>query len=259
MSVEVTGTMTNSERCVGLLRPCTPLPGDARPDWEIGARFAARMGFAEHFSYTNPEQIFEEHKRCCSDVYTVQMDGITYDRLQRKALQWPCPSVNSPGISRRYRAKKFPTASGRAQFHATDFVPPADTLSPEFPFVLNTGRIANHWHTRTKTAHVARLNKLSPAPFVAAHPSDGEALGLVEGDAVRLVSRRGIARTTLKFDHGLRPGTLFMPFHWGQSHAEDGCVNALTQDKHDPISREPELKFSAVRLEKAGPPAPATG
>jgi ferredoxin-nitrate reductase len=115
---------------------------------------------------------------------------------------------------------------------------------------LTTGRLANHWHTRTKTAHVPKLNTVEPVPFVAAHSTDAKHLGLAHGDSVRIVSRRGFARTNLKVDDGITPGTLFMPFHWGQSFREDGCVNAATIAEADPISRQPELKFSAVRLEK---------
>ena len=117
--------------------------------------------------------------------------------------------------------------------------------------VLNSGRLAGHWHTRTKTGHVAKLNQLSPAPFIAAHPDDAQRLGLADGDEVQIASSRGSARTKLKFDTTVQPGTLFMPIHWGQSHDEDGCVNAVTNNACDPISHEPELKFSAVRLEEA--------
>jgi len=250
MSLEVEGTMTNSERRIGLLQPCVPPPGDARPDWEIGARFAAMLGWEKEFSYAGACDVFEEHKRCCADVYPLQMGGINYERLKNRALQWPCISTASNGIARRYRNKTFPTRSGKARFHPVDHLPPAEDLSPHFPLALNTGRLSGHWHTRTKTGHVAKLNKTSPAPFVAANPADAVALGLAEGDTVRLISRRGSARTTLKLDEGVRTGTLFMPFHWGQLHDEDGCVNAVTQPEGDPISREPELKFSAVRLEK---------
>ena len=251
MSLEIEGVMTNSERCIGLLQPCLPPPGDARPDWEIAARFAAMLGHSRSFTYAGPEDVFEEHKRCCAGVYSLQMDGVTYDRLRHQALQWPCPTTASRGVARRYRRKTFPTPTGRARFHPVDYVPPADRLSPEFPLVLNTGRLAGHWHTRTKTGHVAKLNQLSPAPFVAAHPDDALRLGLADGDEVRLASSRGSARAKLKLDADVQPGTLFMPFHWGQSHDEDGCVNAVTNSANDPISQEPELKFSAVRMEKA--------
>ncbi|HLZ54866.1 MAG TPA: molybdopterin-dependent oxidoreductase, partial [Verrucomicrobiae bacterium] len=257
MSLEIEGTMTNSERCIGLLQPCLPPPGEARPDWEIAARFAAALGYAEAFAYAGASDVFEEHKRCCADVYSLQMNGVTYGRLKHHALQWPCPTITSRGVARRYRNKIFPTPTGRARFHPVDYLPPAESLSPEFPFVLNTGRLAGHWHTRTKTGHVAKLNRLSPAPFVAAHPADVRQLGLADGHTVRLTSSRGSLRTVLKLDAGIRPGTLFMPMHWGPSHDADGCVNSVTQSANDPISREPELKFSAVRLERcpARPPA----
>jgi Uncharacterized anaerobic dehydrogenase len=253
MSLEVEGTMTNSERRISLLQRCVPPPGDARPDWEFATRFAALLGHEEQFSYTCAADIYEEHKLCCAD--SLQLDGVSYQRLKRHPVQWPCPAHYSPGLARRYRSKHFPTPSGKALFHPVNFLPPADPLSAEFPFALNTGRLSGHWHTRTKTGHVPKLNKISPAPFVAAHPSDARNLGLAEGDAVRLISRRGSASTSLKLDEGMLPGTLFMPFHWGQAHDPNGCVNAVTNEARDPISLEPEFKFSAVRLEKAPPTA----
>jgi anaerobic selenocysteine-containing dehydrogenase len=250
MNLEVAGTMTNSERRVTLLEPCVSAPGDARPDWEIAARFAALLGFEEQFSYATASDVFEEHKLCCSDVYALQMNGISYRRLKRHAVQWPCPDYASHGVARRYRRKVFATPDGRARFQPVDYIPPADTLTPQYPMALISGRLSAHWHSRTKTGHVAKLNKLSPAPFVAAHPDDAARLGLVDGEAVRLVSRRGFARTTLRVDDTVRRGALFMPFHWGQSWDPSGCVNNLTTGEADPISREPELKFAAVRLEK---------
>jgi ferredoxin-nitrate reductase len=250
MNLEIDGTMTNSERRISLLQPCVPPPGDARPDWEIGARFATLMGYEEQFSYSSAADVFEEHRLCCADSYPLQMGGINYRRLRRHAVQWPCPEPSSPGLQRRYRRKTFHTASGRAKFHPVDYMGPAENLTPDYPMTLTTGRLANHWHTRTKTGHVQKLNASHAGPFVAAHPIDLENLGLKDGEAVRLVSRRGFARTTLKADDSVIPGTLFMPFHWGQSFREDGCVNALTTAEADSISRQPELKFSAVRLEK---------
>lgn len=250
MNLEVEGTMTNSERRVSLLQPCVPPPGDARPDWEIACRFAEMMGYGSQFSFTSASDIFEEHKRCCADVYALRMNGITYRRLKRHPVQWPCPEPHSPGLARRYRRKVFATPDGRARFQPVDYIPPAEATTPEFPLALMTGRLAHQWHTRTKTGHAAKLNKLNPAPFVAAHPHDALALGLADGAAVRLVSRRGLARTTLKLDDGLIPGTLFMPFHWGQDWRADGVVNAVLHNEADPISRQPELKHAAVRLEK---------
>jgi anaerobic selenocysteine-containing dehydrogenase len=250
MNLEVEGTMTNSERRVSLMQPVVSPAGEARPDWEIGARFGALMGFEEQFAYSSASDVFEEHKRCCADVYALQMNGISYRRLRRHAVQWPCPDHSSHGVARRYRNKTFATRNGRAQFHPVDYLPPADAVTERYPMVLNTGRLASQWHSRTKTGHVAKLNKANPEPFVNAHPGDADALGLKDGDSIRVVSRRGYARSTLRLDDGIRPGTLFMSFHWGQLHDEQGCVNAVTHGEYDPISRQPELKFSAVRLEK---------
>jgi anaerobic selenocysteine-containing dehydrogenase len=250
MNLEMEGTMTNSERCISLMRPCLPPPGEALPDWEIAARFAALLGYEEQFSYSSAADVFEEHRLCCADVYQLQMKGINYRRLRRHAVQWPCPDYSSHGVARRYRRRIFATPSGRARFHPVDYLPPSDSLTPHYPLALTTGRLSNHWHTRTKTAHVPRLDAQNSTPFVAAHSTDSQLLGLAEGEAVRLVSRRGFARTTLKVDDSIRPGTLFMPFHWGQAFREDGCVNAATTGEADPISLQSELKYSAVRLEK---------
>ncbi|MBI5396629.1 MAG: nitrate reductase [Verrucomicrobia bacterium] len=241
MNLEVEGTMINSERRVSLLQPCVPPPGDARPDWELGTRFAALMGFEESFSYNSAQDVFEEFKLCTNGVFELEMCGINYRRLKHHPLQWPCPTSHSPGIARRYRRKIFATSDGRARFHAVNFEPPADAITPEYPLALITGRLAHQWHSRTKTAHVAKLNKLNPGPFVAAHPGDATRLGLADGAPVRLVSRRGFVRTTLKVDDAVAAGTLFMPFHWG--------VNAITNPEADRVSREPELKFTAARLE----------
>ena len=253
MNVEVEGTMTNSERRISLLQPCVAPPGNARPDWEIVTRFAALLGFEEQFSYTSARDVFEEHKLCCAGNYTLDFSGVTYPRLKRHAVQWPCPASRSPGVARRYRQKHFPTPSRRARFHPVDCLRPADAVCDETPLVLTTGRLASHWHSRTKTGHVAKLNQASPSPFVAVHPADAQRRALADGDEVDLISARGTARTTVKLDAGLQPGTVFMPFHWGQSYRADGCVNALTNGAGDPISLQPELKFSAVRLVKVYP------
>ena len=250
MNLEITGTMTNSERRISLLQPCVPPPGDALPDWEIVTRFAAKLGFEELFSYTSAQDIFEEHKLCCAGNPALDFSGITYARLKRHAVQWPAPNTRGQGVARRYRQKKFFTKSGRANFHPVEFAPPQDLLTAEKPFALTTGRLANQWHSRTKTGHVAKLVQSNPAPFAAIHPDDAAQLELADGDEIELASARGVARTNVKLDDTILPGTVFVPFHWGQSHRADGCMNTLTNGAGDPISHQPELKFSAVSLVK---------
>jgi anaerobic selenocysteine-containing dehydrogenase len=245
MSVEVEGTMTNSERRITLLRPCVAPPGDARPDWEIACRFAAMMGFEEQFSFTSASDVFEELKQCSSEYLAVL--GISYSRLKRHVVQWPCPTPASHGLARRYRNKRFHTPSGKAQFHAVEFHPPVDAQNAPYPLALTTGRIASQWHTRTKTGHVAKLTKLCSAPFVAVSPADAQALDLMDGEKVRVVSRRGFARSTVRVDKTVPAGAVFMTMHWGEG---DACVNACTTGDADEQSRQPELKYSAVRLEK---------
>jgi anaerobic selenocysteine-containing dehydrogenase len=250
MNLEMEGTMTNSERCMSLLQPAVSPPGDAVPDWEIACRFAEMMGYEEQFSFGSASDIFEEHKCCCSDVYALQMNGINYRRLKRQSLQWPCPDNKSQGLARRYRRKIFATPSGHARFHPTPYQSPADPLTEEYPLILNTGRLAHQWHTRTKTGLVPKLNKLNPGPYIAVHPEDADRLNLKNGDVIKAISRRGMVTSSLKIDDSLLPGTLFMPIHWGQSEGLDACVNGVTNSEADPRSRQPELKFSAVRLER---------
>jgi ferredoxin-nitrate reductase len=251
---EKDGTMTNSERRVSLVRAAIEPPGQARPDWRIFAAVGAAMGFAEHFAWPSAAAVYDEFAaqtagRPCDQA------GISHARLRTEgSLQWPCPDESHPGTPRLYADGVFPTHDGRAQLDATPQVDGPDAPNEKFPLVLTTGRIASQWHTMTRTGKSPALMAAEPAPFVELHPDDARRAGVVEGDRVRLISRRGEVILAARIDATLPPGTAFAPFHWGALYAPpgSGTVNNLTHRETDPVSRQPGLKACAVRAERAG-------
>ncbi|MFD9489489.1 molybdopterin-dependent oxidoreductase [Streptomyces sp. NPDC059991] len=267
---EAEGVLINSERNLTLARPALDAPGEALPDWQIIARVACAMGYEEAFTYAGPEEVFEEIKRAWNPKTGYDLRGVTYERLRATPVQWPAPTAEGPDRNPiRYVAEDgggpvFPTASGRAVFHARPHLPAAEMPDDDFPFVLNTGRLQHQWHTLTKTGKVAKLNKLNPAPFVEVHPQDAERLGIAEGDGVEIASRRGRAVLAAVVTDRVRQGCCFAPFHWNDLFGTDLSINAVTSDAVDPISLQPEFKVCAVSLtrvtaEVARPVMPGTG
>lgn len=266
---EAEGVLINSERNLTLARQAVDAPGEALPDWQIIARVACAMGYEEAFTYAGPEEIFEEIKRAWNPKTGYDLRGVTYERLRATPVQWPAPTAEGPDRNPiRYVAEDgggpvFPTASGRAVFHARPHLPAAEMPDDDFPYVLNTGRLQHQWHTLTKTGKVAKLNKLNPAPFVEVHPQDAERLGIAEGDGVEIASRRGRAVLPAVVTDRVRPGCCFAPFHWNDLFGADLSINDVTSDAVDPISLQPEFKVCAVSLtrvaaEVARPVMPGT-
>ena len=249
---EAEGVMINSERNLTLMQKAVDAPGDTLPDWEIIARVACEMGFAEAFTYTSAAQVFEEIKRACNPKTGYDIRGASHARLREKPLQWPCTSSDAPDRNPiRYLNEgtlKFPTESGKGQFLPRPHLPPAEMPDATFPFVLNTGRLQHQWHTLTKTGKVATLNKLNPGPFVELHPEDATNLGIKDKDAVEIRSQRGRAVLPAVVTDRVRPGNCFAPFHWNDVFGEHLAINAVTNDAVDPISLQPEFKFCAVAL-----------
>ena len=255
---EAEGTMVNSSRMVTFMPRAVPPPGEARPDWEIISQVARRMGFGASFPYQNAGEVFAEVGRSHNPRTGYDVRGMSHGRLANDgALTWPL----APGgteTKRRYVASgenpksqipnlRFPTPSGRAQFHARPFVPDGDTPDERFPFVLTTGRLAHQWHTRTKTGRVPALNKLNPGPFLQVHPDDAAALGVLrDGEPVRVTSRQGTAVLPARVDAEIVPGCCWAPIHWTEHGAG---INSVTSEAVDPVSLQPELKFCPVRLE----------
>ncbi|REK87819.1 reductase [Streptomyces inhibens] len=266
MWAESEGVMVNSERNLTLVRQAADPPGEAWPDWRIIARIACEMGYEEAFGYRSAEEIFEEIKRAWNPQTGYDLRGVSYERLRRTPVQWPSAAADGPdrnpvrylndGVSQELDERadgsrprlSFPTATGRAVFFARPHLPAAEMPDDDFPFVLNTGRLQHQWHTLTKTGKVAKLNRLNPGPFVELHPQDAAALGIGEGDAVEVASRRGRAVLPAVVTDRVRPGNCFAPFHWNDLFGEYLSVNAVTHDAVDPVSFQPGFKVCAVSL-----------
>ncbi|SHL30521.1 bifunctional nitrate reductase/sulfite reductase flavoprotein subunit alpha [Actinacidiphila paucisporea] len=259
MWTESDGVLINSERNLTLARQAVDPPGEALPDWRIIAEVARAMGYGDAFDYAGPEEVFDEIRRAWNPVTGYDLRGVTYERLRETPVQWPAPTAEGPDRNPiRYvegDGLRFPTPSGRAVFHARPHVPPAEMPDDDFPFVLNTGRLPHQWHTLTKTGKVARLNKLNPGPFVELHPRDAAELGIAEGDAVEVASRRGRAVLPAVLTDRVLPGCCFAPFHWNDLFGEYLSVNAVTSDAIDPVSFQPEFKACAVSLTRVAAPA----
>ncbi|MEU9343967.1 bifunctional nitrate reductase/sulfite reductase flavoprotein subunit alpha [Streptomyces sp. NPDC048278] len=252
---ETEGVLVNSERNLTLARPAADPPGEATADWRLIAGVARAMGYEDGFSYDSAEEIFEEIKGFHNPQTGYDLRGVTYDRLRATPVQWPAATAEGPDRNPvRYvnadGSLTFATASGRAVFHARPHLDPAEMPDDDYPFVLNTGRLQHQWHTLTKTAKVAKLNKLNPGPFVEVHPEDAAGLGLADGDSVEVASRRGRAVLPAVVTDRVLPGTCFAPFHWNDLFGEYLSVNAVTSDAVDPLSFQPELKVCAVSLTK---------
>ncbi|MCT9009451.1 bifunctional nitrate reductase/sulfite reductase flavoprotein subunit alpha [Streptomyces rhizosphaerihabitans] len=261
---ETEGVLVNSERNVTLARPAVDPPGEAMADWRIIAAVARAMGYERGFSYDSAEEVFEEIKRAHNPKTGYDLRGVTYDRLRSTPVQWPSAREDGPDRNPiRYVGEDgggpvFPTASGRAVFHARPHIAPAEMPDDDYPYVLNTGRLQHQWHTLTKTGRVAKLNKLDPGPFVELHPDDAAALGVADGDSVEVASRRGRAVLPAAVSDRVRPGCCFAPFHWNDLFGEYLSVNAVTSDAVDPLSFQPEFKACAVSLTKVATPVTVT-
>jgi sulfite reductase (NADPH) flavoprotein alpha-component len=271
---ESTYVVVNSERNLTLLQQAADPVGEAMPDWQIIAEVACAMGYADAFSYTSSEQVFEEIKRFWNPKSGYDLRGVSYARLARTPVQWPAPPEPAggtgdddgrnpirylnDGVSQQLLERPdgvrprlaFATPSGRAVFFARPHVDPAELADDDYPFVLNTGRLQHQWHTLTKTGKVAKLNKLNPGPFVELHPDDAARLDVGDGDAVEVASRRGRAVLPAMVTDRVQPGNLFAPFHWNDVFGENLAVNAVTSDAVDPVSFQPEFKVAAVTLTK---------
>ncbi|BCQ10971.1 periplasmic nitrate reductase [Mycobacterium heckeshornense] len=265
---ESEGVMVNSERNVTLFQQAVDPPGQALPDWRIIARIAGEMGYAHAFSYDCAEDVFNEIKQFYNPATGYDLRGITYERLRRTPIQWPCAPDSKAdrnpirylnnGVSQTRFVRDdgsvprlaFPTPSGRALFFARPHLLPAEMPDDEYPFLLNTGRLPHQWHTMTKTGKVDKLNKLNPGPFVEIHPDDAARLQIADDDPVEIASRRGRAVLPAVVTDRVRPGNCFAPFHWNDAFGEYLSINAVTNDAVDPVSQQPEYKACAVTLTK---------
>lgn len=250
---EKEGTYTNSERRVSKVNRAVDPPGEARADFEIFLDLAKQIGcYEELFSgWTEPKNAFDEWKQV-SAGRLCDYSGFTYELLEsRRGVQWPYPAgATEVKTTRLYSDGHFPTEDGRARLLAVEWEPFPEQPNADFPFVLNTGRTVEHWHTRTKTEQVPILERLSPNAWLEMNPRDAQMLKLKPHDPVDVVSSRGRVRgVELRVTEIVAPGQVFMPFHYTEANA-----NQVTQSAFDPISREPNYKQCAVRIEKGQAP-----
>jgi predicted molibdopterin-dependent oxidoreductase YjgC len=249
---EKEGTYTNSERRVSKVNAAVAPPGEALADFDIFLALAELLGCRDEIypGWRRPADAFEEWRRV-SAGRLCDYSGMTYEAIEKSGgIQWPCgyEAAHDPTAVRRlYANGAFPTDDGRARLIATQWAPFPEQPSEEFPLVLNTGRTVEHWHTRTKTGGISILQRMSPRAWLEMNPKDAKTLSLQAHDRVDVISARGrVSRVELRVTEIVAPGQVFLPFHFVETNA-----NQITQSAFDPISREPNYKQCAVRVEKS--------
>jgi ferredoxin-nitrate reductase len=288
-SAEKTGTLTNADRTVHLCERAVEPPGDARPDLDIFLDYARRMELRDRdgeplIKWHDPESTFEAWKEC-SQGRPCDYSGMTYERLRdSRGIQWPCTEEHPDGTERLYTDAVFNTdpnysesfgqdlgtgapntpdeyrakqPNGRAFLHAADYEPSPEVPTEERPMQLTTGRTVYHFHTRTRTGRAPELEAAAPDVWVELSASDAESLGVSPGDPVRVESERGRVEGAARITD-IRPGSVFVPFHYGYwdegaaapNGATPRAANEMTITAWDPVSKQPLFKVAAVRLSR---------
>jgi formate dehydrogenase alpha subunit len=232
------GTFTNTERRVQRVRKAIAPVGDSRPDWWITCEIARRMG-ASGFDFESPAQIMDEIA-----TVTPSYGGISFKRLETESLQWPCPTNDHPGTAILHTTL---FSRGKGHFVPLAYKPPAEMPDADYPLVLTTDRLLFHFHTGTMTRRVKGLNIFRNEELVAMNPQDAASLDIQDGETVAVISRRGRVTAKVKVTEAAPPGTIAMTFHFAESP-----TNELTNPALDPVSKIPEYKVAAVRVEKVG-------
>jgi len=241
------GTFTGTDRRIQRVRKAVEPVGESRPDWAIICQLAQRMD-AHGFGFASPKEVMDEIA-AVTPIY----GGVSYERLEEVgSLQWPVPTTDHPGTPYLH-AGKF--SRGRGKFHAIEFREAAELPDDEYPFILTTGRLMFHFHTGTMTRRSEKLGQEVPEAYVEMHPDDAASIGLLfprlrggqRGGRVRVASRRGEIELSVRVTQRIRPGVVFIPFHFAEAAA-----NALTNAALDPDSGIPEYKVCAVRVEAVG-------
>lgn len=232
---EKTGTFTSTDRRVQLLHRAIPPIGECQPDWWIIAQLARRLG--KSLGAERPRNVMGEIARLVP-LYR----GITYDRLERRGIQWPCPSPQHPGTPILH-VERFTRGLGR--FTPAEYRPPAEQPDEEYPFILTTGRLLFHWHTGTMTRRSKTLTGQLNTPYVEINVRDAERLGIEDGEWVRVRSRRGEITLQALVTDRIKEGVLFIPFHF-----REAAANVLTNPALDPRAKIPEYKACAAAVER---------
>jgi formate dehydrogenase major subunit/formate dehydrogenase alpha subunit len=232
---EKDGTFTNTDRRVQRVRKAVELPGEAKEDSWIIMELSKRMWY--EMRYKSTEEVFLE----VGKVWPA-MAGITYSRIEKKGIQWPCPSLDHPGTPYLFKGV-FPR--GKAVFTVVRYRPSEELPDNEYPLLLSTGRQLFHYHTGSMTRKVKEINKVSPEAYIEIHPDDARQLAIKEGIRVKVSSRRGSINIKAIISDRPIKGMVFIPFHF-----REAAANVLTSTALDPISKIPELKVCAVKVEK---------
>lgn len=256
---EKDGTVTNSERRISRQRAFLPPPGEAQPDWWMVCEVAKRMGFAAAFPFQSAADIFREHAALSGfeNAGTRDFDLGGMAAMSDTAfadlepVQWPVRRTESGGEARLFADGAFFTEGRKARFIPVAIPALAKPRDANAPFLLNTGRVRDHWHTMTRTGKSPRLGAHIEEPYIEIHPQDARGAGLAEGGLVRVSSVHGGAVLRVRESPGMRRGEVFAPIHWNNETASDGRVGALVIDACDPFSGQPELKATPVALAPA--------
>ena len=248
---EKEGTMTNSERRISYLNKVVDAPGEALPDTEIIYRFAQTMGYGG-FDYPDYNTIYKEHAALTAGT-NLDITGLDYDIIrQKKTVQWPYRAFEQgSGTLRLFTDKLFYTTSKKAVIHDVPDALTSEKPTEDFPLVLTTGRIRDQWHTMSKTGKVNKLKQHIPNAFIEIHPADARRLNISDDSLVSVTSRRGEVRVKAKVSGAIKKGVVFLPMHWGKILGNDlNRTNNVTSDLVDPVSKEPDFKFCAVKIER---------
>ena len=242
--MEKDGTYTNTDRRVQLGRKVLDPPGDARVDWEVVQDIANRVGLS--WSYTSPREVFDEMVSVMPSYA-----NLSYDNLGLSGKLYPNSDPEHSDGTVVLFGERFNTDDGLAHLVPAEWLPAKELPNEEFPFVLNTGRLLEHWHTGSMTRRSFALDAIEPKAEVYLHADDAARLGLADGDTVRVTSRRGSIELALRLSHREQLGNCFIPFHF-----REAAANLLTIDEIDPFGKIPEFKFCAVRIDPADVAAP---
>jgi assimilatory nitrate reductase catalytic subunit len=253
---EVDGTVTNSDRTISRQRKFMKGPEQARSDWWMICQVAQKMGFKAAFNYQNEADIFREHAALSGfenngtrDFDISRLATLSKEDYATLApFQWPLNAQHPQGTKRMFTDKQFFTPSGNAQFIAIRPKAPQTPTSKAYPFILNTGRVRDQWHTMTRTAKTPKLMAHTDEPYVSLHPDDAAQQGLIAGELAHVENTLGVVIARVVLDEGQRKGSLFVPMHWTAQYASHGRVDVLVSAVNDPLSGQPEFKHCPVNI-----------
>ena len=241
------GTVTNTDRRVQLMRPATSVPGNTRNDLDIVCEVGTRL-FGEGFSFDGPEEVFEELREVCPIYH-----GMTYDLLGERGLHWPCYEEGDEGDPYLYE-EEFETENGLGEIRGVVHQPPAEVPDEEYPLILTTARLEEHYNTGTMSTRSPTLKRRTPENFVDIHPNDAERYGVEDEDYVKVRSRRGEITVQAHVTEDTREGTI-----WTTQHFAAAAANKLTNDVLDPDAKIPEYKAAAAEISVDVEPADVPG